>query len=162
VKHLIYIFIGLVACLTALLAINAWQMYRPALDLSCSSLFEQENTGDDFRMTSNTLFTFTPDRAGFISMDGTVSHQGHEYKLRRDFRFVYKHAGGNKWQLSQMNIIFAGSDEVPVGLVERNFYSTDKKKNGIFIYIAQVKDMPGAWIISGLYSPAFMCVSNSS
>ncbi|WP_085841570.1 hypothetical protein [Enterobacter asburiae] len=161
-KRLSYILTGLVVCLAILLAINAWQLYRPALDFSCSSLFEQENTGDDFHMISNTLFTFTPDKAGFISMDGTVNHRGREYKLRRDIRFIYKHAGGNKWQLSQMDVIFAGSDQVPAGVVERNFYSTDKKKNGIFIYIAPVKDIPGAWIISGLYSPAFMCVSNSS
>ena len=150
----------LAACLCVVILMTAWHLRRPGLDFACSSLFEQENTGDDFHMTSNTLFTFTPDGAGFISMDGTVRHLEREYKLRRDYRFTYQHAGGNRWQLSRAEVTPAGSDDVPPGLVERNFYSTKNKKNGIYIYVAQVKDIPGAWTVGGLYSPAFMCVSS--
>jgi len=160
VKRLPYL-TGILFFLMVLLLTNAWYLYRPVLDFSCSSLFQQDNIEDDFHMTSNTLFTFTPDGTGFISMDGTVNHLGHEYKLRRDYRFTYKHAGGNKWQFSHVNFILSGSENVPAGLVERNFYSLEKKKNNIFIYVAKVNDVPGVRIIGGLYSPAFMCFSNN-
>lgn len=156
-----YVATGLCLCLMMLVLVTAWRLKPPELDFSCSSYFQQENTGDDFYMTSNTLFTFTPVGTGFISMSGSVRHGGQEYPLRRDYQFSYHNAGGNKWQFTRVEVTFAGSDKVPAGLVERNFYSTGKKKNGTFVYIAEIKDIPGARVIGGLYSPAFMCVSTS-
>ena len=146
--------------LMTLILVYFWQWRGPVLDFACSSWFRQYNTGDDFDMISNTLFTFTPDGKGLISMDGAVIHYGKTFKLRRDYSFTYKHIGGNKWQFLDVDMTQAGSDSVPSGLLERNFYSTENRSRGIFIYIAQVWDIPGAWTVGGLYSPAFMCVDN--
>lgn len=146
--------------LIAVILVTVWQWRGPALDFSCSSWFRQNNTGDDFDMNSNTLFTFTPDGKGLISMDGAVIRHGETFKLRRDYSFNYRHAGGNKWQFSDVDMTLAGSDNVPAGLVERNFYNTGNRTRGIFIYIAKVGDIPGAWTVGGLYSPAFMCVDS--
>lgn len=158
-KRLSYISTVLALCLMVLIVITAWHLRRPALDFTCASWLQQVNAGDDFNMTSNTMFTFTPDGAGFISMSGNVRHGGRDYTLRRDYRLTYRHEGGNIWQFTRVEASAAGSDEIPAGLLERNFYSIQKRKSGIFIYIAQVKDIPGAWTIGGLYSPAFMCVT---
>lgn len=160
-RRLTYVTASLAFCLMVLMVITALHLRRPGLDISCSSWFQQENTRNDFRMTSNTLFTFTPDGAGFISMSGYVRHKGGEYHLRRDYRFTYKNVGGNKWQLNRMEVTAAGSNEVPTGLIEHNFYSTEKKEGATIIYIARIKDIPSAWVIGGLYSPAFMCVSSN-
>lgn len=146
--------------LIAVTLVTVWQWRRLALDFSCSSWFRQNNTGDDFDMTSNTLFTFTPDGKGLISMDGAVVRHGETFKLRRDYSFTYTHAGGNKWQLSDVDMMLAGSDNVPAGVVERNFHNTGHRSRGILIYIAQVRDIPGAWAVGGLYSPAFMCMDS--
>ena len=92
-------------------------------------------------------------------MDGSVTHQGKNYKFRRDYTFTYKNAGGNKWQLLDVEVMLAGSDEVPLGMIERNFFDSGNNKNGKYIYVAQVKDIPDAWVVGGLYTPAFICVN---
>ncbi|WP_421512480.1 hypothetical protein ACOQH0_23540 (plasmid) [Enterobacter sp. JS8-1] len=147
--------------LIVMVLVTVMQLRGPVLDFSCASWFRQSNTSDDFDMTSNTLFTFTPDGKGLISMDGAVMRQGETFKLRRDYNFTYRHAGGNRWQLMDVDMTQAGSDNVPAGLVERNFYNTVTKTRGNYIYVAQVRDIKGAWTVGGLYSPAFMCVDNS-
>lgn len=158
-KRLSYISIILVVCLTVLTAITVWHLRRPVLNFTCSSWLQQANAGSDFNMTSNTLFTFNPNGTGFISMFGNVRHGGREYTLRRDYRFTYRHAGRNIWQLVRVTTSTAGSDDVPPGLLDRNFYSISKNRESIFIYIAQVEDLTRARVIGGLHSPAFMCIS---
>lgn len=161
-KYLSYATSALILSILASLSIIYWQMKGSLLNFSCSSYFAQDNKAEDFYMISNTLMSFSLDRKGFISMDGWVAHKGKVYKFRRDYSFIYKNASGNKWQLLDAEVTIAGSDDVPVGMIERNFFSTDNKKNGNYIYVAQVEDIKDAWIVGGLYTPAFICVNNKN
>ena len=148
--------------LMMLVSITIWNLYDPVIDLSCSSYIHQESKGNDYLMTSNTLFNFSTNGKGFISMDGAVTHQNKEYKFRRDYRFQYKNVEGNKWRLFDIEVTLAGSDDVPTGLVERNFYTTQKNENGNYVYIAHIKGNERLWIIGGLYTPAFICYNNAA
>lgn len=160
-KRLSYAAIFLLFSIITFASVIVWNLNEPVIDLSCSSYIRQESKANDYLMTSNTLFNFTSDGKGFISMDGTVTHHKKEFKFRRDYRFLYRNVDGNKWRLYDIEATLAGSDDVPAGLVERNFFRTEKNEYGHYVYIAHIRGDAKLWIIGGLYTPAFICFNNA-
>ncbi|HGM5490593.1 TPA: FidL-like protein [Serratia fonticola] len=143
----------------ALLYKETYLLFSKKLNFSCKTHYHQVLKKNNFIIDATVIFLFKNNGKGFLSMDGEVISNGHNYNLRREYYFDYQHDSRNIYRLTKINKISSLRDNTPDGIMEKYFYTT-MRPSGVLLTISPLENIKGLYAIGTIYSPTFLCTTN--
>lgn len=141
--------------LLLLMIISFHDKPKAHLSYNCSSTFAMQEKSDDFSASFNVFINMRDDNTGYFDIAGETRSKNEYHTLARAYSFSYQRQKGDIYHLFNISMAKRPADNSIDSMVDKLIFSISPE-SGRYVKITSFEN---AYLISNLYSPAFICLT---
>lgn len=149
------LFIFLIINLLMLMIIIFHDKPKSHLSYNCSSMFFMQEKSDDFSALFNIFINMRDNHTGYFDIAGQTHSKNEYHTLARAYSFSYQRQKGDIYHLFNISMAKRPADNSIDSMVDKLIFSISPK-SGRYVKITSFEN---AYLISNLYSPSFICLT---
>lgn len=127
---------------------------KSGLDMDCSAIYSKRDKATGFYAQLNLFLHFNKNNTGYIDISGKAFNENKSYVAARAYNFSIHSQPGSIYHVTKITMSKRAADNMPDPVMDKLIFSIDSKDER-YVKITKMDD---AYVMSNLYSPAFICV----